>query len=295
MKTAMIALATVAALATGSAWAEQNINQRLAVPADAVIEVTNIAGWVKVTGWDRSEVELVARLEGDSDKLEFNVDGRHVDIEVKIPKGSRGDHDAELTLRVPRGAELNVHAVSADVSVTDFQGRQRLESVSGAISTVAADEDVSLNSVSGDVTLAGRNGRARATVNSVSGNIDVSGISGEAEVNSVSGDQRLQLAMLSRGSIESVSGNVLAGVGLARNGRLDIQAVSGDVVLRLGTPVNAEIDVESFSGDIDGCFGPKARSKSQYGPGKELRFTQGDGAARVKVETLSGDVRFCDK
>jgi DUF4097 and DUF4098 domain-containing protein YvlB len=248
-----------------------------------------------VAGWDRNEVELVARLESDSDKLEFNVDGRHVDVQVKIPKGAHGDHDAELTLRVPRGAELNVHAVSADVTVTDLQGRQRLESVSGEISTVAADQEVLLNSVSGNVTLTGSNGRARATVNSVSGDVNVSGISGEAEVHSVSGDQRLQLAMLSRGSIETVSGNVRAGIGLARNGRLDIQAVSGDVVLRLGTPVNAEFDLESFSGDIDGCFGPKARPKSQYSPGKELRFSQGDGAARVKIETLSGDVSICDK
>jgi hypothetical protein len=46
MKTTIIALACAATLAAASASAEQNINQRLAVPADAVIEVNNVSGWV---------------------------------------------------------------------------------------------------------------------------------------------------------------------------------------------------------------------------------------------------------
>jgi DUF4097 and DUF4098 domain-containing protein YvlB len=94
--------------------------------------------------------------------------------------------------------------------------------------------------------------------------------------------------------VESVSGDVRAVLSLAEGGRVDMQSVSGDVKLRFGQPVNGEFDVETFSGDIENCFGPKPGRKSKYGPGTELRFTQGSGNGRVKVQTLSGDATLCD-
>jgi hypothetical protein len=74
-----------------------------------------------------------------------------------------------------------------------------------------------------------------------------------------------------------------------------MESISGTVGLVIKPPVNAEFDIESFSGDIENCFGPKARDKSKYGPGSELRFRQGSGGARVSLQTLSGEVSLCDR
>ena len=78
------------------------------------------------------------------------------------------------------------------------------------------------------------------------------------------------------------------------DGRLDVETISGDVRIDLAKPLNVEFDVSSFSGDIRNCFGPKPARTDEYGPGKELRFTEGKGLARVRVKALSGDVSICN-
>jgi hypothetical protein len=52
--------------------------------------------------------------------------------------------------------------------------------------------------------------------------------------------------------------------------------------------------VQSFSGDIKNCFGPKP-VESHYGPGSRLQFSNGDGRARVQINTKSGNVQLCVK
>ena len=68
-----------------------------------------------------------------------------------------------------------------------------------------------------------------------------------------------------------------------------------DVRLDLDGPVSAEFDVSSFNGDIRNCFGPKAVSTSEYAPGKELRFSEGTGSARIRIKSLNGDISVCRK
>ena len=82
---------------------------------------------------------------------------------------------------------------------------------------------------------------------------------------------------------------------LAPAAEIDMETVSGALTLKLKPPVNADFDVETFSGAIDVCFGPKARDTSDYTPGSELAFTQGKGGARVEMESLSGEIRICDR
>ena len=58
-------------------------------------------------------------------------------------------------------------------------------------------------------------------------------------------------------------------------------------------PVNAEFDISTFNGDIRNCFGPKPERTSEYAPGRELRFREGQGSGRVRIKTLNGDVDVC--
>jgi len=58
---------------------------------------------------------------------------------------------------------------------------------------------------------------------------------------------------------------------------------------------DAEYDISTFSGEIRNCFGPKAVPTSEYTPGKELHFQQGQGSARIRIKTLNGDVDLCRK
>lgn len=285
----------LAMLAAPAALAAQDLTRRQALDADGEVEVVNVAGRVQVTGWDRNEVELTARLDRDSDQLEFTGDARHLTVRVKSGKGWHGPDDAILTLHVPRGAALDVQAVSADVRIEAVAGRQRLETVSGEVHSEAFDQDVTVRSVSGDVRVGSKGGKAQASVNTVSGKVSLQGFSGTVGVEAVSGDLELDLGTVARGRLKTVSGDVQARLGLAPAGQVDVETMSGDVSFHLKPPVNADFDLESFSGTLESCFGADALRRSQQGPGSELRLRQGDGSARVRVDTLSGDVTLCDK
>jgi DUF4097 and DUF4098 domain-containing protein YvlB len=175
------------------------------------------------------------------------------------------------------------------------QGAQRLESVSADIHTSAGTEDVECRTVSGDVTVDGAAKKGRLTINTVSGDTTVLRTAGEVNANTVSGNLVLGLGETTRSRVRSTSGDLTLAMHLASEGKLDAESISGDVRLDLVRGVDAEFDVSSFSGEIRNCFGPKAVSTSEYAPGKELRFREGRGPARVRIKTLSGDINLCRK
>jgi DUF4097 and DUF4098 domain-containing protein YvlB len=297
MKTRQIALAGMLMAAAVPALAVQNIDRSQATGPAPIVEVNNVQGKVTIVAWERNEVKLTGIIENDEHKLEFTGDEGRVTIAVR-PESKRysfgRDDDALLELKVPAGAILRVQTVSADIAASGVRGEQRLEAVSGDVTTELFAQPLDVRSVSGDVDIRGSGGTGNVYAESTSGNVKARGLGGTLEAKSTSGDVDVELGVTQEVRLETVSGDVGARLTLAEGGRLDARSVSGDVTLSFGKPVNGEFDVESFSGDIDNCFGPKASRKSQYSPGMELRFTQGSGGARVSLETLSGDINVCD-
>lgn len=290
--------AAILAAAAAPALAQQKITKRATVAPGATVEVSNVQGDVTITAWDKNEVELVAELESAKDELEFEATDRYVRVEVERPKGKygRGDEeDANLTLRVPSGARLIVDTVSAEIGVTGVRGEQSLESVSGEVRTQAFDAPVRATAVSGDVTVTGSGGKAGVTTENVSGTSTVTGVRGNYHGEVVSGEINAVIAAGERLELSSVSGDISLQAELTPAARVEMGSVSGSVTLKIKPPVNADFDIESFSGDIENCFGPKSRDTSKYTPGSELNFTQGSGGARVEIETLSGEIRVCDR
>jgi len=297
IRMAFLTAASLAALAP-SALAAQNITKRATVVANALVDVENVQGRVDVTAWDRNEVELVAVLESDKDQLEYEATDQQVRIKVSRPDRKYRydeDEDAILTLRVPKGARLAVDTVSADIRIAGVRGEQRIGTVSGTLDTQAYDEAVDVRAVSGDITVTGTGGKAAVRSESVSGSTAVSGIRGSYEGKVVSGEIRATVAAASRLRLGAVSGDIEMTADLTADARVDMESISGEIGLIVKPPVNAEFEIESFSGDIESCFGGKARATSKYGPGSELRMTQGNGGARVRLQTLSGEISVCDR
>lgn len=297
IRIALLTAATLAALAQ-PALAAQNITKRATVAADVRVDVENVQGRVDIAAWDRNEFELVAVLESDKDRLEYEAAEGQVRVKVTRPDRKYRhdqDEDAMLTLRVPKGARLDVGTVSADIKVTGVRGEQDLGTVSGTLETQAYDEAVDVRAVSGDITVAGSGGKSAVRSENVSGTTTVTGVRGSYEGKAVSGEIHATVEEASRLRLGSVSGDIDASAGLAADARVDMESISGEIGLKIKPPVNAEFEIESFSGDIESCFGGKARATSKYGPGSELRVTQGSGGGRVRLKTLSGEIRVCDR
>ncbi len=291
-------VAAILAAITAPAAAQQTITKRATVAPDVTIEVSNVQGSVEISAWDKDEIELVAELESAKDELEFEATPRKVSIEVDRPDGrryGRDQEDAHLKLHVPRGARLDVDTVSAEIAVAGVRGPQTLQSVSGEVNTQAFDAPVSASAVSGEVTIAGTGGKAAIQTDNVSGSSTVTGARGDFQGEVVSGEIHATIAVAQNVDVSSVSGDIVLDAELAAEGEVDMETVSGTLTLNLKPPVNADFDIESFSGDIEVCFGPKAHSTSKYTPGSELSFTQGQGGARIELQSLSGDIRICDR
>ncbi len=112
---------------------------------------------------------------------------------------------------------------------------------------------------------------------------------------SVSGDVRARLGAMTSLRLRTTSGDVDVSAALARGASFDVESVSGDVTLATPGPVGFRVEAESFSGDVTSCFGARSERDSRGAPNSRLTATRGDGAARLRVKTLSGDVRVCDR
>jgi DUF4097 and DUF4098 domain-containing protein YvlB len=285
---ALLALASGAHAADG----ERKVDQRRSLTATGEVRVSNVAGSIKLVGWNRNEVQVTGTLGDDVERLEFDGRDDYAEIRVILPRrGCRNcDGSADLTINVPTRARVEVDAVSADIDARGTEGAVRLNSVSGTIVIASKSVDLSLKSVSGDVTVDGSGPKARVEARTVSGDLAVRGVDGELEAGSVSGDVEVRDSQLRRLGLESTSGGVRYTGPLLAGGSYEFQSVSGGVELGVQGARDATFDVSSFSGDIDNAFGPKPRRTSEYGPGRELRFTEGKGAARVRMNTLSGEI-----
>lgn len=240
--------------AATAALAEGRVEEVRPLPHNGSLSIENLAGSVEVIGWDREEVEIIADLGRGTEGLDISSGGHHMDVEVELRSGRNIDVEgSDLVLHVPRGVELEVETVSADVTIEDLEG------------------SVSVDSVSGRVKIRGR--MREVTVETVSGSIEV------------------ESDGLEDGDFESVSGSIRVQGRLDPQGDFSLETVSGSVELWVPRGFAADYDLETFSGDIDADFGPRPDRDSFIGS-QELRFSTGSGGADVSLSSFSGRVRL---
>jgi DUF4097 and DUF4098 domain-containing protein YvlB len=288
--------ALLAALALPfAAMAGSPINKRTAADPDGTVEISNTAGTVVVTGWDRNEVEVTGDLGKGTERLDFTKGDKVTRIKVVLPSRSYNVDDTDLIVKVPTGSTLSINTVSADIAAQTVSGTQRLQSVSGDVRTEASGEDIECRTVSGDVHITGSDKKGLVSITTVSGNATATRIAGEVNGSTVSGDFTLGAGETTRSRLRSTSGDLSVTGQLASDARVDIESISGDVRLDLTGPVGAEFEVSSFNGEIRNCFGPKPVRTDEYAPGREWRYNVGSGSARVRIKTLNGDIAICKK
>lgn len=127
------------------------------------VELRNINGGVKITGWDRNEVQVDAIKTGESKqvldeaRIEVNASADAIAIKTQYPNEenrNNGHHSAkvEYSLHVPRGAQLEqIENVNGAVSVQGVNGKIHISSVNGSVEAQDAKNDLKLASVNGRV------------------------------------------------------------------------------------------------------------------------------------------------
>ena len=293
MRRVSVALLALA-VSAGAVSAQRTIDETRDVSASGTVEIENLAGSVRVIGWDRNQVRVTGTLAPRAERLDFTTRGSVTRVDVVFPRqrnmNLRGNEaDSDLEIRVPTGSRVVVETVSAGIEATELGGRLDLESVSGDIEVRArSGQNVRVESVSGTVDVSGPAADLRA--GSVSGKVRVSGVRGSASVETVSGEVDVSDADLRDGTFKAVSGTVRYEGGLSR-GTFNFESFSGRVILVVPASVNASFDVSTFSGGISSDFDADVR-RQRYTPEKEMHFTVGSGDARVILKSFSGHVEI---
>jgi DUF4097 and DUF4098 domain-containing protein YvlB len=284
-------------LAVSAAYAANDHTFDRQVPAQprGVVDVANVSGTVEVSGWDRSEVSVRAELGSGVERVEVNSEGGHTGIKVILPHNSGHGGDARVQVKIPKDSELNVSAVSADVTTNGVLGLQRLNTVSGNIAAEAGGADVELKTVSGDVKVHGHGQPAHLRLSTVSGDVHLEHGAGDVEASTVNGTLIVSLDSAHSLRARTTSGNVHFAGKLTPGAELEATSVSGDIEVRASAEGGFSYEVSSFSGDISDCFNTSAERASKYGPGSRLDGKRGEGSAHVRLKTMSGDVRLCDR
>ena len=273
--------------------ADTTFERQVAAEPHGVVEISNISGSVDVKGWDRAQVSVRAELESGIERVEVTSEHGHTIVRVvgSHPHGG----EAELHVQVPKDSEVNVSAVSADVTSQGVQGIQRLSAVSGDVSAEIAGSDIEARTVSGNIRLKGRGQPARLRVNTVSGDVHLERGAGDFEGGTVSGTFTLLLDSARSVRLRSTSGDMRFTGRLTRGATFEATSVSGDLGVRANAEGGFEYEVSSFSGDISNCFNAQVERTSKYGPGHRLQGSLGQGAGHMRLKTMSGDIQLCDR
>jgi DUF4097 and DUF4098 domain-containing protein YvlB len=263
------------------------------VSAKPEIIIYNTSGEVEVEGWSKNQVDIEADLGGGVKELVFEVSGNEVLIEVIGPEHGGRNIASDLIIRVPIGSSLEIGTVSADITIENVTGRQRIDTVSGDIDTVAFDSNLDLESVSGDIVAKGNDKKISVRADTVSGDLEFEGLDGDVELDTVSGDVVLVHSRFENVRADTVNGDIDFFAGLYGDSRMEFETVNGSIDIKFDGDVSARFDIETFNGSIRNCFGPEAVRTSKYAPGRELKFTEGDGKGRVVIRTLNGSLTIC--
>jgi DUF4097 and DUF4098 domain-containing protein YvlB len=292
MRAALAVLVTMLAAATAAA-ADRTFEQRVPADPDGRVSISNVSGSVRVTGWDRKEVEVKATLGSDVTRVEVTTEKGRTAIRVVLPRNTRRG-DADMTVFLPRDSDLEVSLVSADLTSRDMRGEQRLRTVSGDVSAELGQGDVEIKTVSGDATLRGSDKPLDLRITTVSGDVTVENAAGELDATSVSGDIRAELDPARSVHVRTTSGDFVFKGRLERDASLNAESISGELYIEAAAKQGYRYEVSSFSGGIENCFGADAERTSRYGPGSRLSGARGAGQGEIRLKTMSGDIDLCD-
>src|SRR5438445_565182 len=257
------------------------------------------AAYVSDPRYLRERIALIRDLEARLASLPPAARARDVTSEhgrtvVKVVLPHTGHHgDAELRVKVPKESEVDVSAVSAEVTTSGVLGEQRLSAVSGDITAEFAG-DLEVKTVSGEVKLKGHGQPARLHVSSVSGDVRLEHGAGDLEAGTTSGSLVVSLDSARSVRARTTSGDLHFEGKLTRGADLDATSVSGDLKVRASAEAGYSYEARSVSGDITNCFAAQPVER-QHGSGHTLEGTRGEGAGHVRLKTLSGEIQLCDR
>ena len=295
------------------------VTQTFKVGDGAALDLSHLAGDVRVTGGSGSEIRVEATKRvrhRDPEQAKRLLAALRVDInnfngrvEVRTIYPRRGEFgnnvsaSVDYVITVPIGTAVAVKSISGDISVTSVKGEVRAETVSGDVNVSATPNVAVAKTISGDVTARDIGTQTTLVLSTVSGTVLGTGLRVRAlEAGSVSGDVRLIGSEVERLEAKSVSGNIEFDAPLTKGGRYEFTSHSGNVRIVLSGNTGFELDADTFSGSVrsDVPVTLRAMGRPEQGRDRQLssraiRGSFGDASAFLSIRSHSGSVVISKK
>lgn len=279
-------------LTASPALAGQTVDESREARPDARITLNAVTGEYRIVGTDEARLEITGTLGEDVEELIIEGDAEAWDIEVKAKqdRGHNGYRSAsDLTINVPRGAELDVSTVSASTELQDLDGAwTRVTGVSGGVNlSNVRPERLSLENVSGTLSM-DAGGRVENRLKTVSGNIRAESLNGRIQAGTVSGNVNITATAVEDVEMETVSGQIETTLEPLEQASLRFSSHSGGLRLKMPEDTPLDFRANTFSGSIRNDFGGDI--EELRGPGRRMEVRQGGGTVRVEAESFSGRI-----
>ncbi len=295
----------------------ENFSRSVRLGGNGTLDLQNLSGSVVISGGGGNEavIQAVKRAFGGASDDERRARLQDVQIEVleqsnRVEVRSRyqdnnrrGPGSAvsiDYTITVPQNASLYVRNTTGDVRVTNVRGDLRVETLSGDISASGARRIGLLKTVSGSVAVTDAQVEDDVTLQTLSGDLTLTNVRARAvDVSAVSGDLQLNDVQSDRVIARSSNGDITFSGTLQRTGRYEFTTQSGDIRLALGGNGGFDVDASTFNGELQSAFpltlggadvNTASNGRRPRGIGQAVRGRFGDGGAAVSLRSFNGDL-----
>ena len=288
----IVFLAGVAVLTATQAGAQQKVDVRRAVTRDVYVRLNGAFSSLKVTGWQKDSLVMTGVLPRES-RFEPAMGGGSSapvpGLKFYIEGAPNVPVSGSLELFVPVGATVWAKSGSATIDVTGITGGLDLNIVGGSISVAGNPRELNIESMDGAVTVNGAPTWMRAKT--ATGDVTIRGSCTDLGITTVSGTITIRDGSFERSRVESVTGNVTFGAGVARAGTLLIDTHAGTIDLQIGK-ASLDIDATTITGSITNSVTTRRPTPGRDGRGEELTLSLGTGEARVTLRSFKGNIRL---
>jgi DUF4097 and DUF4098 domain-containing protein YvlB len=261
-------------------------NQEVPVAKGARLVLTNHAGEVVVSSWDRDVVKVEA---SHSDREVVDVQSADQTVRIRSrAKGPAGLIDYRLT--VPRWMPVNLTGSYLEAAIEGTSAEVTVETVHGNVRVVGGSGAVSVRSVMGTISVDKASGRVQATT--VNEGIRLTNVTGDMTAETTNGDVVIENAQVASLEASTVNGDITFNGTVRDGGAYRLTTHSGDIRAGLGGAANATVFVRTFQGDFSSDFPIQLPDGQGDGGSKRFNFTLGTGSARIEVQSFNGDIQL---
>jgi hypothetical protein len=293
-----------------NAQSQQSIDETRQVSANEKITLEVMRGDVRIRTGSDNTFSVRGQLDELAEGFELESENGFTRFEVVMPRsmrGSRNEQGSDLEIVLPANSDVefsgvnvavdvagilggaNISTVNGDILASDLGGVVALKTVNGPISSLNNRGRISLQTVNGEISDRASSGRLE--VNTVNGAMDINSAAEEVNLNMVNG--QLQASFEGTRTLEfaGINGEMQIEISNSPSPRVEGSSVSGEIELQLDSEVDARFNLRTNVGSRieNGITSDEAR-RPQYGPGRSLQFTTGEGNGSVEITTVSGAI-----